>query len=58
MVTIPPEIITVEESADQVRCDGGSDGSSGHPVVWYVFDENGQAECLYCDRVFVKKAGA
>ena len=53
MVTTAPEIITVEADADEVCCDGG--GVSGHPAVWYVFDENGQAECLYCDRVFVKK---
>lgn len=54
MVTSTAETIAVEGDADQVCCDGG--GALGHPAVWYVFDENGQAECLYCDRIFVKKA--
>jgi uncharacterized Zn-finger protein len=53
MTNTAPEKIMVDGNADEVSCDGG--GSLGHPVVWYVFDETGQAECLYCDRLFVKK---
>ncbi len=49
-----PDIISVEENVDQVCCDGG-DGALGHPVVWYRFDRQDRVECLYCDRVFVRK---
>ena len=51
-----PEVITVAKDADEVSCDGGG-GALGHPVTWYVFDQDGAAECGYCDRVF-KKRGA
>ena len=57
MVQQNPEIITVENDADQVSCDGGG-GALGHPVVWYSFDKTAQAECLYCDRRFVRKSAA
>lgn len=49
-----PEIILVENSADQVSCDGGG-GALGHPKVWYSFDGKDVVECGYCDRVFAKK---
>lgn len=49
-----PEIIKVSKDADGVSCDGGG-GALGHPKVWYVFDDNGRAECGYCDRVFIKR---
>jgi len=50
-----PEIITVDNDADQVKCDGGG-GALGHPVVWYSFDREDYVECGYCDRLFVKKS--
>ncbi len=50
----PPEIIRVDADADEVSCDGGG-GPLGHPVVWYSFDARDRAECLYCDRCFVKE---
>lgn len=50
-----PEIITVEQSADGVSCDGGG-GALGHPKVWYSFDLGPSAQCGYCDRMFVKAA--
>ena len=50
----PPEIITVDADADEVKCDGGG-GALGHPVVWYSFAKSDVAECGYCDRQFVKK---
>jgi uncharacterized Zn-finger protein len=50
----PPEIITVDDDADEVKCDGGG-GALGHPVVWYSFAKSDTAECGYCDRQFVKK---
>lgn len=53
MSTKPPEIILVDDDADEASCDGG--GALGHPVVWYSFDKSDIAECGYCDRAFVKK---
>lgn len=50
-----PEIIEVEASADGVSCDGGG-GALGHPKVWYAFDRGERVECLYCDRIFVRKS--
>lgn len=50
----PPEIIMVENDANQVMCDGGG-GPLGHPVVWYSFDKRDKVECMYCDRCFVKE---
>lgn len=49
----PPEIIEVDEDADQVCCDGGG-GALGHPKVWYVFAGKDMVECGYCDRAFVR----
>lgn len=49
-----PEIIIVDDDADEACCDGGG-GALGHPVVWYSFAGKDSAECLYCDRLFVKK---
>lgn len=54
---ISPEIIIVDDSADEVKCDGGG-GALGHPVVWYSFDDGGRNECMYCDRLFIKKSAA
>lgn len=48
-----PEIITVDEDADQVSCDGGG-GALGHPKVWYTFDGTDEVECGYRDRLFTK----
>ena len=45
----PPETIYVAEH--RVSCDGGG-GALGHPRVWYSL-EDGKAECMYCDRLFV-----
>lgn len=55
--TPEPEIIEVDSGADEVVCDGGG-GALGHPAVWYSLAAEGRAECLYCDRVFVKKSAA
>lgn len=54
--TVPPapEKIIVAADVDQVACDGGG-GPLGHPLVYYSFDGKDSVECLYCDRVFVKK---
>ena len=49
-----PEIIPVTEKI--VACDGG-EGALGHPRVYLRLDnEKGQAECPYCDRLFVLKS--
>jgi len=47
--TAPPE--TVYTDKRNVACDGGG-GALGHPLVWYSL-EDGQAECGYCDRLFI-----
>ncbi|PZP56443.1 MAG: zinc-finger domain-containing protein [Micavibrio aeruginosavorus] len=47
-----PEIIAVDDHADQVACDGG--GSLGHPLVYYTFDGKDRVDCGYCDRAFIK----
>jgi len=52
-----PEIILVDNNADEVKCDGGG-GALGHPMVWYSFSKSDIAECTYCDRVFIKKRSA
>jgi uncharacterized Zn-finger protein len=52
-----PEMIIVPDNADEVSCDGGG-GSLGHPKVWYIIDGAQNAECGYCDRVFVKESAA
>jgi uncharacterized Zn-finger protein len=48
-----PEIIVVDDDADEVSCDGGG-GALGHPKVWYSFDGQDTVECGYCDRLFMK----
>ncbi len=50
-----PEIITLDESADGVSCDGGM-GALGHPTVYYSFDGKEKLICGYCDREFVKSS--
>lgn len=49
-----PEVIIVEDDADEVSCDGG-DSALGHPQVWYSFDNAAKVICGYCDREFVKR---
>lgn len=50
-----PEVIEV--TSTRVMCDGGG-GALGHPRVWYDMGDDGFAECGYCDRRFVLKAGS
>lgn len=50
-----PETIKVDANIDSVSCDGGS-GPLGHPLVYYSFEKQDMVECMYCDRVFIKKA--
>lgn len=52
---IAPEVIVVDDHADEVVCDGGG-GALGHPKVWYSFDGQDKVECSYCDRIFVKES--
>jgi len=49
-----PEVIIVDNDADEVSCDGGH-GALGHPLVWYSFDNKDKVVCGYCDREFVKR---
>lgn len=49
-----PETIYVDANADSVSCDGGG-GPLGHPLVYYSFEGQDRVECMYCDRVFIKK---
>ena len=49
----PSERIEVDKLT--VACDGGG-GALGHPRVFLTL-KNGQAECGYCGRLYVLKAG-
>lgn len=49
-----PEIIAIDDKANEVACDGGG-GPLGHPLVYYSFDGGDRADCGYCDRAFIKK---
>lgn len=51
----PPETIVVDEL--HVACDGPG-GALGHPRVYLNLEGKGEAECPYCDRKYVLKAGA
>ncbi|HRQ60408.1 MAG TPA: zinc-finger domain-containing protein [Alphaproteobacteria bacterium] len=53
--TLAPEIIRIDDHADEVSCDGGG-GALGHPTVWYTLDGQDHVTCGYCDRLFVKKS--
>ena len=37
----------------RVACMGGG-GALGHPRVFYTIGDKGYAECMYCDKVFVR----
>jgi uncharacterized Zn-finger protein len=50
-----PETITVDTLT--VACEG-SGGSLGHPRVYLSLEGKGEAECPYCDRCYVLRAGA
>jgi uncharacterized Zn-finger protein len=50
-----PEVIEVD--FDVVACDGGG-GALGHPRVYLSLAGRDFVECGYCDRRFVRKAGA
>lgn len=54
--TSAPEVIIVDDAADEVSCDGGGP-ALGHPVVWYSFAGGTAVTCGYCDREFVKRQG-
>jgi len=51
----PPEIIAVDDVT--VACDGPG-GALGHPRVYLTLEGKGEAQCPYCDRKYVLKAGA
>ncbi len=65
MTIVAPETVEVEKT--EVRCDGGSGGTSrnssgssdplGHPTVFLNMGAKGWVECPYCDRKFVLKDG-
>jgi uncharacterized Zn-finger protein len=47
----PPETIKVYSNV--VSCDGG-EGPLGHPLVYLNLGDDGQVECPYCDRLFIR----
>jgi len=54
----PPQITRV--SHRRVACDGAQDGIAtalGHPRIFLEIDEEGYADCGYCDRRFVLIGG-
>ena len=53
----PPEIVTVDEHAETVGCDGGG-GALGHPLVYYTFGTKTAVQCGYCGRQFRKPSAA
>lgn len=57
MPTIPPPE-TIEVDTPRVACDGVADGVPGHPRVWLQIGDAGFADCGYCDRRFLLRAGA
>ncbi len=44
-----PEITYVKDH--RVACSGG--GATGHPKVYFSINDEGYAECSYCDRAFI-----
>ena len=50
-----PEVIMVH--SHRIACDGGG-GALGHPRVFLEMGEGVFVECPYCDRRFVRVAGA
>lgn len=50
----PPETLYVD--ARVVACDGG-DGALGHPRVYLRMGDGDQAECPYCDRLYILAGG-
>ena len=50
-----PEIVETEDH--RVACDGGG-GALGHPRVFLEMGDENFVECPYCDKRFVRKAGA
>lgn len=54
---IPHDVILVDPDTDEVSCDGGN-GTLGHPRVWYVFEDQPEVTCAYCDRIFRHQAVA
>lgn len=53
--TSAPETIEVEGAI--AACDGGG-GALGHPRVYLNLEGRDFVECGYCDRRYVRKAGA
>jgi uncharacterized Zn-finger protein len=51
----PPETIYIEGMV--AACNGGG-GPLGHPRVYLNLAPGGRAECPYCSRLFVNRAGA
>ena len=56
--TSRPAPETIEVDSVRVACDGNVGGESGHPRVFLTIGKEGYAECGYCDRRYVLKAGA
>ena len=50
-----PETVYVDTPT--VACEGNG-GPLGHPRVYLTLEGNGEAECPYCDRRYVLRAGA
>ena len=52
----PPE--TIEVNADSVGCDGDGGSALGHPLVYLTFDADGQVDCPYCGRRYIRSGSA
>jgi uncharacterized Zn-finger protein len=51
----PPEIIAVDSQT--IACDGGG-AALGHPRVYLNLGDEGQVDCPYCGRRFVRARAA
>jgi uncharacterized Zn-finger protein len=52
-VIFVPEIVEVDNDVEEVSCDGGK--TFGHPRIYMVLGDDGEAECYYCGRRFVRR---
>jgi len=47
------KFVKVDKETAEISCDGG--GTSGHPTVYYTFENRKEVMCEYCGTIFTKK---
>jgi uncharacterized Zn-finger protein len=53
VTTRPREIKIVDDTAEEIGCDGGG-GALGHPKVYLPFEGRRHVDCYYCGQRFAK----